>query len=31
MRSSRLLWPVRGPSLAGRVVTDQGDDLLWAR
>jgi hypothetical protein len=28
MRSSRLLWPVCGPSLAGRALTDQGDDPL---
>jgi hypothetical protein len=29
MRRSRLLWPVCGPTLAARAVTDQAHDLLW--
>jgi hypothetical protein len=28
MGSSRLLWPVCGPALADRAVTDHRDDLL---
>jgi hypothetical protein len=29
MRSSRPLWPVRGPFLAERTGTDEVDDLPW--